>query len=1370
VRVRLDVGQETEVEAQAFDWWADPSSHEGTDLAVILIPTNATAGRVVEPTRFGRISDRAAVLDVEAFGFPRFKIRSSPADADQHGVFRDLEQVSAHAPAAANRRQGTLAVYIDDPLPSSSQEGGLSPWEGFSGGPVFSSGRIVAVVTEHHVSEGTGRLTARRIDSVYYELSPTDFEKLSRLLGLPVRSYELPDIVPVEPAQLVRSAYLAQVRDIAPLPLIGRTQELAQWAEFCAGTDPYGWWQAGPWAGKSALASWFVLHPPAGVEVVSFFITGRLLGQADSHAFLNAMVEQLAALLSTKIRMPPVSGARSGAWLNLLAAAAAEAAERRCRLIVVVDGLDEDEAGAAPSRGRPSIASLLPRRPPAGVRFIITSRPDPGLPDDLPNGHPLRSCKPHLLTTSQVAENLAMLAKQELRDLLAGDQIAVDVVGYIAASGGGLTRADLSSLAGAAPHKLEPILRGVFGRSLYTRASTDPRNPQADPARRIYLFAHETLRVTAEDQIGSIELARYREAVHEWMASYAVAGWPENAPGYAIRGYPRLLAATSDIERLSALTCDRRRHAFLLTATGSDYAALTEIRSAQAAIADQDVPDMRTLVELAVYRHIIWIRNKSIPIDLPMLWARLGRFDHAEALASTINDHYQQTVALESVATLLAQNGDYDRAERIVGTIADAFYLAQALAWVAIVFAEVGEHGRAVRVADRAEALLRASADPVTELPTFIPLVVALIRAGEHDRAGRIADQAEDIACTIIKANEQVQALGELAGALIQAGDRDRAGRIADRAEAIACTITEASGRAQALADLATALVLAGEHDRAGRIADRAEAIACTITEASGRAYALADLATALVLAGEHDRAGRIADRAEAIVPAITDPGGTGFTALAAVASALAQVGQYDRAEAIAPSSYYVYEPGRLIDVVTARAQAGQYDRAEAFARSITNGEPSWALCEIASVLGQLGDYDRAEGVARSITNIDVQARALTALAIELTEAGDPGRAGELARHAEALARTVTDPATQAAGLAKLAPALTWIGEYDRAEALARRISDLDELDRALSAMVTTLAQAGDYNRAEALARNIPRTFVEERTLVVVITALAKDGEYDRAEALARTHTSGYEGACALIAVASALAKTDKRGRAQQIAVDAEAIARTMTDRFSKSDRFQALIGVAAVLIQVGEGDRAEAIVGSITDPWYQMQGFTALVTALAEVGCTDRVGQIAADAEAIARNFTDAYYEARALSKLAVALARAFESDRARQIAADAAAIADTITVDIHRAIALTQAVAALAIVGNGDGARRAADSVEAIAFGLPGVQPTERLDRLIVTLAEAGDIDGALRYTVRALNLDSPDIWWVETVSHFFPQSIGHSLDLLVDAYTES
>jgi hypothetical protein len=100
-------------------------------------------------------------------------------------------------------------------------------------------------------------------------------------------------------AGLRPDAYLEQVRRIAPPELLGRDGELAELARICLSADagPYVWWRAGPWAGKSALLSAFVLCPPPGARIVSFFITARLAAQDTREAFTEVLAEQLAALL-----------------------------------------------------------------------------------------------------------------------------------------------------------------------------------------------------------------------------------------------------------------------------------------------------------------------------------------------------------------------------------------------------------------------------------------------------------------------------------------------------------------------------------------------------------------------------------------------------------------------------------------------------------------------------------------------------------------------------------------------------------------------------------------------------------------------------------------------------------------------------------------------------------------------------------------------------------------------------------------------------------------------------------------------------------------------------------------------------------------
>jgi hypothetical protein len=55
----------------------------------------------------------------------------------------------------------------------------------------------------------------------------------------------LPDVVPADRCEFIRSAYLEQVRGIVPDVLVGRSAELNEWEEFCAGAAPYSWWQAG---------------------------------------------------------------------------------------------------------------------------------------------------------------------------------------------------------------------------------------------------------------------------------------------------------------------------------------------------------------------------------------------------------------------------------------------------------------------------------------------------------------------------------------------------------------------------------------------------------------------------------------------------------------------------------------------------------------------------------------------------------------------------------------------------------------------------------------------------------------------------------------------------------------------------------------------------------------------------------------------------------------------------------------------------------------------------------------------------------------------------------------------------------------------
>ncbi|MEV6304940.1 hypothetical protein AB0M02_36395 [Actinoplanes sp. NPDC051861] len=268
-----------------------------------------------------------------------------------------------------------------------------------------------------------------------------------------------------------RSAYRLQVQRIAPESLRGRESELAELRAFCAAPrgPAWTWWRAPPWAGKSALMSTFALGDWPGLRVVPFFVTARFGGQHDRIGFTDAVMNQLAALLREPGPGEVTDSTREIVFLDLLTRAAAAARQGNERLILLVDGLDEDQ-GFTTSHHAHSIAALLPAEPPHGMRIIVTSRPHPPVPGDVPAGHPLHD--PGIirdLSPSPDADVVRMDMEREIKRLLQGEPAQRDLVGLIAAAGGGLSAADLAVLMDASVREVADQLATVTGRSFSAR-------------------------------------------------------------------------------------------------------------------------------------------------------------------------------------------------------------------------------------------------------------------------------------------------------------------------------------------------------------------------------------------------------------------------------------------------------------------------------------------------------------------------------------------------------------------------------------------------------------------------------------------------------------------------------------------------------------------------------------------------------------------------------------------------------------------------------------------------------------------------------------------------------------------------------------
>jgi tetratricopeptide (TPR) repeat protein len=1018
-------------------------------------------------------------------------------------------------------------------------------------------------------------------------------------------------------AIVVRSAYMQQVRRIAPPDppgLIGRDTELDALAAFCQEPDggSYLWWRAGAWAGKSALMSTFVLRPPsdvtaAGTRIVSFFITARLAAQDTRDAFTQVLLGQLAELARLDLPTALPESMRDIYLLDLMDQAANACRDAGGRLILVVDGLDEDRSVTTGPDAH-SIAGLLPADPPAGMRVIVASRPAPPVPDDVPDWHPLR--EPSIvrsLKPSAYARDMQRLASQELRRLLHGTQAEQDVLGLLTAARGDLTAPDLADLTRSPLWEIEDILHAAAGRT-FTRRAGPAGGPEG------YLLGHEELHAAARRYLAP-RLGEYYERLYRWAGHYQDCNWPPDTPAYLLAGYYQLLYDLGDAARMIACASDSARHDRMLDITGGDGAAHAEIRTVLDLLAAQDNPDLGAALALACHRDQLTSRNADIPASLPEAWAVLGKGDRAQALASSIPDPERQADALRLVAGELAEARQFDQAGQVTRSIRDPYWQGQAQVQLAGALARAGKPAQAEEVA-------RSVSNPYRQADAWRQLAGARAEAGEFG-------QAEQIARSISNADRRSDALMQLAGTLAGVGQFRRA-------EQIARSISEPRRQGHAEVQIAGALAAAGHYTHA-------EQIASSISYPDQRADALTLIACAFGRAGQHTDA-------EHVIGSIRDPDGQGRGQVL-VAGTLADAGRFDQAEQLARSIRNSTRQAKGVARVAIRlADDRQFERAERIARSISNAtQQADALAQIAGKLADTMQFEQAERVARSISHPSGHTDALVRVAVSLTRAGRLLQATTVAEQAEKVARSISSPTDQTQARTRIAGVLAQAGQFERAEQAISSIGNMNSQIDAKTQVAVALAGAGQFDQAEQVADSISYPDRRADALAQVAVALARAGQRQRAAALAslaekaaRPINDPLVQANVLVQIAGTLVRSGQHQPVAAVAAGAEQVARSISNPYQQG---RALAQVAEALAEAGQFGQAERIARSISNSQWQRHGMVQFAEALARAGQFEQ-------AERIARSISDPYQQGESLAQVADALADVGQFEQAERIA----------------------------------------------------------------------------------------------------------------------
>jgi len=1078
VEVRFNADRKGERSYNGTAKWMDRE----TDAAIVMIDSDDADP--VLAARFGRIPDDSGdSIPCSAMGFPLFKTRTYQAwqEFGKPGEpYRDSCHVTGRIQALSNRRDKTLEIRTSRSPTSSDPR--RSPWEGMSGAAVWSAGLIVGIVKANYLGEGPSTLTATRIDQWYHCLNPSQFAALTALTGLPRQPGELP-WVPVLRASgdnaLCRA--LDHARAVGPAPevgLCGRDGELRQMYEFCqADGEPYLWWQAPPLSGKTALASWFVQYPPGMVRVASFFTRADSLDYSDSDGYAASMIGQLAFLAG---QARPTEGGRDTHLTTLLNLAAARARADGCRLVLVIDGLDED---ISPRFEKTPIASLLPKAVPDGVRVIVTSRSSPGTQWTAP-------CRLLPLSESRYASEFERAAVDEL-EVARRKDVGRSIIALLAAADGGLTLRDLHEITETEAATLDAELAGFLSRSVQQLTVPDPfhRGEQ----QKVVRFAHSVLAVKAAGMSADL-VDLYRRNLDKWAERYRRRGWPDDTPLFLLASYPRLLAGRGNVRRFTELATDRARHKVMRDLSHTDEAALAEIAMGRQVSAASQPPDLAALALLAAEHDLLFARNRSVAVGLPATWARLGDPARGEALARSIINTSHRAGALTEVAEVIART-DPERALDLARALQRPEHRARALKAVAhaaspgyariaaVEAAEIasslpdsdGAKSENVRAMIRAMAArdLRSAADFAIE-PGRWPLNVALdalatvirvaVESGQRQFAIELATGIEQGARNDPDA---MQALAPVAWAIAPL-DAALAERMITAVRASRQATARTYGKLAPMVD-GTKDVAALAQAIAREDPGRAERMIGGLPDAFTKAWTAADIAAELV-ADEPEWARRFADVARATARAmgsdslaaraiaVTDPDG-------ALRFASHVRDRKDRDSAI----------GDVVQMVIAR-HPHHVRWCLAAARTIDGRtERGHVLTAIAGAAAS-SDPALVTEIAAGISDEEARAKTLATTAGKLAPT-DPRRAKDLAALAERTALAAGDFGHRQRFLAVLVRATAPI-DHELAERCIRHITDPSWRTFALAALVKAVKPTAP-DKARELALQMERADTE---------------------------------------------------------------------------------------------------------------------------------------------------------------------------------------------------------------------------------------------------------------------------------------------------
>ncbi len=1057
--------------------------------------------------------------------------------------------------------------------------------------------------------------------------------------------------------------YFSLRDSLIPAVFMGRENEIDQINKFILedteNCDQWWWWQADAWAGKTALMAHLASNPKPDVNVASVFIIGREPANADSDAFYSYLIPQLAKIAGlTWVEIPSDLQGRIAQLKNLIDAAAASSRPNNGRLIIMVDGLDEDQ-GPYRETTRQSIAASLPNSLPTNVRVIISSRHNPPLPIDVPDSHPLQDPRyRHPLEISEYAKAAKKSATDELKRIIkindGSNRYGRDMLAFMAASGGWLTGRDLAKLTKQDIYSIVEILEeNATARSFRINHLSDgnlayamghdlldqllvceyldeqirpPLDQSIDDQIKAYRAKYEKDRARYEND-RYIALQPWRQKIAKWAEEYNDLGWPSSTPEYLCsEAFADLISRDPDLEKqaLSILT-NQSRINLLQSKHGNDYQAITQLQFFIDTLSNRitSIPS-DSLTYLATALHFLERlsqRTWNIPPKLPAVFALLGRSEFAETLALSISKRNARISALCQLAIVLAQSNDTTRAKKIAelalsttNAISTLYDKAEALIEVTSVLAQFGSTDEIIK---KNISLLETLYTPFDSRGLHFSLAGTVTALAQSDNIAEATKLTKTIMSNMYP-EEKAQALGIITSTLVQSGKITEATNFAN-------AIIDPDDKARTLAMIATTLALSGDTAQANKIAKLAINTANDIKVPYSKARTLAMIATTLALSGDTAQANKIAKLAINTVNDINDPH---------------------------------FKAHALVEIATA----------------ITQSSNSIAINKVSEL---------APSIVNAIRLPSIKARTLAQLANSFAQSGNIKEAKKFIDLAIKTANGIGETDNKDYALAGIVTTLTQSNNITEASNLAFSITAPYYKDQALAAIATSFAKSRNTAGAMNIVKFITDSELKAQVLKDIAVTVAESENITEATNFADLITDLNYKAQAFTDIAITVAKFDNNIEAINIASLALIIANAIVDPYSK---VKDLAEVADALVQFGNTKDAKKIIdlalintNSIPNSYDKIRALVKVATAFGKSNKSDEAIEIIRFALFIANDISDSYKKTHARAEVATALANLDITNEANKIVELILDIANDISESYEKTGSLTEVVIAL-------------------------------------------------------------------------------------------